>query len=141
MHEMKLEFQRIERENNAYRRETRDLGRQVQSLLREVETQRDPSFLDGELAVPNPEDEYDRTETDLVITKQLIVFRSVRELQEQNQRLVRLTRELSKRMETEEAESKRLKEESETGSMAVEEARKAIEMLREEVKSGKIKYV
>ena len=76
-----------------------DLSRQVVSLVREIGI-RDEPFLaqyqhldDAEMEQPEGDD------IDSVITRNLIVFRSIPELQAQNQQLIKVVRELGKQLE------------------------------------------
>lgn len=100
-----------ERENGVLRQQLRDLSTQIQVLLVEIE-HRDSSaeplsaaqnqvfekIIRGELSDEN------ETDTDRLISQRLTVFRSVRELQEQNQKLLKATRELGAKMEKDEEE-------------------------------------
>jgi nucleoprotein TPR len=76
-----------------------DLSRQVVSLVREIGVRDEPSLVqyqhldDAEMEQPEGDD------IDSVITRNLIVFRSIPELQAQNQQLIKVVRELGKQLE------------------------------------------
>ncbi|KAK9764735.1 Protein mlp1 [Basidiobolus ranarum] len=137
LEDAKLTSERFERENLSLRQENRDLGRQVQALLREVERSKGMSDSFFNSSSNNIDEDTDHLDTDSVISEQLTTFRSISELQQQNQRLLRITRELGERMEREEAERKEsdIQQESE----AVQEAHKLIEILRDELKLTRTK--
>ena len=103
----------LTREGDVLRQQLRDLSSQVKILLMEINT-RNAGFepftqeertrleslamgdLDGELA-------QGLTDTDRFINQHLSTFRGIADLQEQNQKLLRVTRELGEKMEGEEA--------------------------------------
>nr|XP_031858524.1 uncharacterized protein CI109_006047 [Kwoniella shandongensis]KAA5525596.1 hypothetical protein CI109_006047 [Kwoniella shandongensis] len=70
-----------------------DLSRQVQNLLRQIAIKDDPSLasvtLDGSATVQEGD----------IITDHLLEFRSIRSLQEQNQKLLKLTRSLMSKLD------------------------------------------
>ena len=72
-----------------------DLGRQVQVLLRQIAVMNDPSLantpIDGEATV-----------TDDIVSDHLVEFRSIRSLQEQNVKLLRLSRGLIDKLDKQE---------------------------------------
>jgi len=74
-----------------------DLSRQVHGLLRQIALRDDPSFaevtMDGTATVDGDGD---------VITDRLLEFKSIRSLQEQNQKLVKLTRGLMAKLDARE---------------------------------------
>lgn len=102
-----------EQESHLRHQQLQDLSNQVQVLLVEIENrdteteQLTPAqnrlyeqIIRGELAEGE-------TDTDRLISKRLVVFRSVKELQEQNESLLTAIRELGGRMEREEEERRR----------------------------------
>ncbi|CAE6498266.1 unnamed protein product [Rhizoctonia solani] len=107
-----------------------DFSRQVVVLTREVAIRDDPSLASEEFTVSDEMDE-DATATDELITSELVLFRSLPELQAQNARLLRMTRELGARLEKEVANS------SEGGNLdaALLEAGEVVERLEKEVES------
>ncbi|CAE6518386.1 unnamed protein product [Rhizoctonia solani] len=127
----------IEADRNTSKREVEvlqtqlaDLSRQVLVLTREVAIRDDPSLADEEFSVPTDMDE-DVTATDELITSELVLFRSLPELQAQNSRLLRMTRELGARLEKEVANSN----EGENLDAALREAGEVVERLEKEVES------
>ncbi|ORX83254.1 hypothetical protein K493DRAFT_361138 [Basidiobolus meristosporus CBS 931.73] len=137
LEDAKLAAERFERENVALQVENHDLGRQVQALLREIERQKGMSdgFFEGGVSSLNIHS--DLLDTSTVISEQLTTFRSISELQQQNQRLLRITRELADRMEREEAE--RRETDAHQENETVQEAQKLIEILRDELKQTRAK--
>ncbi|XP_014665092.1 PREDICTED: nucleoprotein TPR-like [Priapulus caudatus] len=92
----------LERDSARMRQQVADLGQQVQLLLKEVEEARG-----GRVSVRNESDICDAeiSSSSQLISERLVTFRSIGELQEQNQQLLAVVRELS---EKQEAEEKRL---------------------------------
>ncbi|KAJ1309970.1 hypothetical protein OPQ81_006728 [Rhizoctonia solani] len=107
-----------------------DLSRQVVVLTREIAIRDDPSLAEEEFSVSNDMDE-DVTATDELITSELVLFRTLPELQAQNARLLRMTRELGARLEKEVANSNG----GENLDAALHEAGEVIERLEKEVES------
>ncbi|KAG9102295.1 hypothetical protein FRC06_002140 [Ceratobasidium sp. 370] len=127
----------LEGERDACRREVdvlqqqlADLSRQVVVLTREVAIRDDPSLADEEFTNGNEMDE-DTTATDALITSELVLFRTLPELQAQNARLLRMTRELGARLEKEVANSST----GENLDAALREASEVVERLEREVES------
>ncbi|XP_077991395.1 nucleoprotein TPR-like [Glandiceps talaboti] len=88
------------RENNRLRQQTADLGQQVRILLKEVETARS-----GHVSRVHSESNLsssDVSSSSQIITEKLVPFRNIEELQEQNQQLLGVVRELSEKKEEEE---------------------------------------
>lgn len=91
------------RENERLQQEVVDLSKQVVFLLKEVEEAR-AGFADGPRHVT--ESSLDITRSSEVISQELVTFSSIEELQNQNQKLRMLVRELSsKREEVEQLQS------------------------------------
>ena len=109
-----------------------DLGRQVQTLLKEIARRQDPTLpSDEELeaeAGGTPADNIDE-----VITNHLVLFRSLPALQAQNQKLLGIVREMGAKMEAEEREYRETLE-KEQGE-AVREAHEAITALQEQLEA------
>lgn len=82
------------RENQRLKKELQDLGRQVCHLLREVEQSRA-----GSSSTSTDQDLSDSTSSADIITKRLVTFSDISELQTNNQRLLALVRELSSKQE------------------------------------------
>ncbi|PBK97398.1 hypothetical protein ARMGADRAFT_637587 [Armillaria gallica] len=89
-----------QRENALLEKQRDDLGRQVQNLLREIGRRDDPTLpAEEEISLAQQE-----SDVDVLITNNLVLFRSINGLQEQNQKLLAITRELAKKLEDEEKE-------------------------------------
>ncbi|SPO39742.1 uncharacterized protein PSFLO_05223 [Pseudozyma flocculosa] len=140
----KLEAERLERENGLLSQQLGDFGRQVRELIKEIIVRDDPSAAarledDGTLlseledAAPIPEHDGVESDTQAVITAQLVTFRSLSELCAQNARLLQVTRQLGAKMEEQERESQAKLAEDE--NQAVGAARDLIVRLEEEVRS------
>ncbi|CCM06215.1 uncharacterized protein FIBRA_08460 [Fibroporia radiculosa] len=122
------------KENDLLQKQLDDLGRQLRVLLKEVGRLHDSS-------IP-PDDELDLDENtrpaeniEAVITNNLVLFRSIPQLQEQNQKLLKIVRELGSKMESEEKEYRDALEKEQ--SEAVREAHEAIKQLQEQLESHK----
>jgi nucleoprotein TPR len=127
-----LQYKDSSRENAMISQQVRDLSRQVQQLL--IQNQ-----LDADAEAPlNPKehaalqqflngDGDEGSDTDKLISKRLVLFKDIIELQRQNENLLKVTRQLGQKMEHEEAEAKKRYENLE--SAAVEDAKKAIKSL------------
>jgi nucleoprotein TPR len=123
--------------------ESRDLGRQVQHLLRELQERE--MGLNGDLTederrvMQEMNDAYeaglDYTDTDKIISQRLIIFHNIVELQQQNQNLLRVTRQLGEKMEQDEREYQSKVENLE--SEALDKATQVINQLRDELKSSR----
>ncbi|KAG8987496.1 hypothetical protein FRB90_003320, partial [Tulasnella sp. 427] len=120
-------------ENTQLERQLSDLGRQVRHLLREIEIRENPALEAEAYEEPVGATVPDLTDTDRIITDQLTLFRSVNEMQLQNQRLLRVVRETSTRMESMEKEAREAAEAVE--SDAVRRAKLAMEGLHAKIKS------
>jgi nucleoprotein TPR len=122
--ELSQRFQKSERENSLLQQQLEDLGRQVQALLREVARRDDPSIpSDEEIEKVAPAENVDG-----LITNNLVLFKSIPALQEQNQKLLKITREMGMRMEAEEKEYKDALERDQLE--AIREAHEAIQALQ-----------
>ncbi|KAF9468626.1 hypothetical protein BDZ94DRAFT_685796 [Collybia nuda] len=121
------------RENELLQKQLADLGRQVQSLLREISRRDDPTIPSDEDLENVPVAPAEDTET--IITNNLVLFKSISGLQEQNQKLLKIVRELGKKMESEEKDYKEAME-KEQGE-AVREAHEAIQDLAAQLERQK----
>jgi len=123
--------------------ELRDLSLQIRLLLSEVEYLssgdepfstadriRFQQYAKGEL---NHDPSVDETPTDRIITERLLHFKNIKELQAQNENLLKITRDLAAQMENEE----RKKEEELAGrqNQEVEELKKVLDRYRDELKA------
>ncbi|TFK24987.1 hypothetical protein FA15DRAFT_384092 [Coprinopsis marcescibilis] len=109
-------------ENGLLQQQLSDLGRQIQTLLREIARRDDPTIpIDEELEnVPLAQ----ANDVNAIITNNLVLFRNIESLQQQNQRLLRITRELGEKMESEEREYKAAMEQEQ--GEAIREAHEAM---------------
>ncbi|ADV25676.1 nucleoprotein TPR [Cryptococcus gattii E566] len=105
-----------------------DLSRQVKTLLRQISIKDDPSLasvaVDGDAEVSPTGD---------IITDHLIEFRSIRSLQEQNQRLLKITRSLMKKLDEREIARAEGEEEDEVTGRTLDEATEMIKKLHKDV--------
>ncbi|PIL22755.1 transporter [Ganoderma sinense ZZ0214-1] len=127
-------LQKSLRENELLEKQLGDLSRQLRTLLKELGRHQDPSLpSDEELehdAMSRPAENIEA-----VITNNLVLFRSIPQLQEQNQKLLKIVRELGSKLESEEKEYKEALE-REQGE-AVREAHEAIKQLQSQLESQK----
>ena len=120
------------RENDLLQKQLNDLARQVQALLKEVGRKHDASLpSDDELEQDDAARPAENIED--VITNHLVLFRSIPALQAQNQKLLRIVRELGAKMEAEEREYKDTLEREQ--NEAVREAHDAIRELQGRLES------
>ncbi|KAJ8098206.1 hypothetical protein POJ06DRAFT_200750 [Lipomyces tetrasporus] len=133
-----------ERDNKIYRQQVHDLSRQVQQVLFELQSQiSGPSPLSAaeqaELRrlIADASSTEQLSDTDALISERLVTFKNTIELQQQNQNLLRVTRELGDRLEREEAETRRKMEDLEAA--AVREKQAKIEELETEIKRTQTK--
>ncbi|KAL8752933.1 MAG: hypothetical protein Q9184_005575 [Pyrenodesmia sp. 2 TL-2023] len=98
------------KENEVLRQQLRDLSTQIKLLLFEIDRrERGMSNFTAdqqsqlEQLARGETDSADVTDTDRFIAAELVMFRSIAELQEQNEKMLKLTRELGGQMEREEA--------------------------------------
>ncbi|KAI9814620.1 MAG: hypothetical protein M1827_003176 [Pycnora praestabilis] len=133
----------LTREGEVLRQQLRDLSSQVKILLMEVHT-RDEGI--GALsAVQQLEMERiargemedgaldGMTDTDRFISQHLTTFKNIRELQDQNTKLLRVTRELGDKMEGEEARAKQTQQAQDREEL--ESLRGRVERYKDELKS------
>ncbi|KAF5333006.1 hypothetical protein D9758_015176 [Tetrapyrgos nigripes] len=119
------------RENELLQKQLDDLGRQVRNLLKEITRRDDPNLpSDEEMEnVPSAED------VETVITNHLVLFKSIDGLQEQNQKLLKIVRELAQKLESEEKEYRETME-KEQGE-AIREALEAMQELEAKMERQK----
>ncbi|OMH81205.1 Nucleoporin [Zancudomyces culisetae] len=138
------------KENREMKQENKDLARQVRRLVREIEEAKQGRMIDsGEQTNTDSETETEmevgtegrgegerERERDVVmqvINKKLITFKDITELQTQNQRLIRATRELAERIQQQQEENMQKWEEDE--AQAIKTAQQTIEKLTEKIRS------
>jgi uncharacterized membrane protein YgaE (UPF0421/DUF939 family) len=100
-----------------------DLGRQVQALLKEIARRQDPTLPSDE-ELEADESNAPAENIDEVITNHLVLFRNIKALQAQNQKLLGIVREMGAKMEAEEREYREALEKEQ--SEAVREAHEAV---------------
>lgn len=102
LRETNTQYTRIEeavtRENARYKKEVADLSRQVCHLLQEIENSRV-----GSSSTSTDMDLSDSVSSADIITKKLVTFNDISELQKNNQKLLALVREFTERQEEVEA--------------------------------------
>lgn len=103
---------------------TNDLSRQVQNLLRQLAIRDDPSLANTPLDAPNGVDA-----TEDVITERFTEFKSLRNLQEQNVKLLKLTRVLIGRLEQRDIKRTMAEDDEVDTVHSLEEAAETIEKL------------
>ncbi|KAH9490602.1 hypothetical protein Btru_033804, partial [Bulinus truncatus] len=101
--DMRRRYGHVQRECSKYQQTANDLSKQVHHLLKEVEE------LKGGRVVRDDMDVSDVSSSEVssssnIISEKLVTFRSIEELQQQNQRLIEVCRELSEKKELEENE-------------------------------------
>ncbi|EJD40459.1 hypothetical protein AURDEDRAFT_39128, partial [Auricularia subglabra TFB-10046 SS5] len=121
------------REQDLLRQQLKDVGRQVQALLREQTLRENPGLALAEL--DEPAAGAGASDTERLILEQLVLFKSIPELQEQNARLLAITRDLGARMERQEAEQ-RAREEAEDSAL-LREAERLVAQVQAEVEEAR----
>ena len=129
------------KEGEVLRQQLRDLSSQVKVLLMEVHLRGQgldelsperhlqlERLAQGQL---NEDQVDDTTDTDRFISQNLVTFKNIAELEEQNCKLVKVTRELGERMEREEA----LRKESTATAQGLEDLKQKYDRCRDEIKS------
>ena len=129
------------KEGEALRQQLRDLSSQIKVLLMEIHL-RNQGFEDlsperhlqlQRLAQGQVDEEEldDATDTNRFISQNLVTFKNVAELQEQNSKLVKVTRELGEKMEHEEA----LRKQSSEAAQSREELQQKYDRCKDEIKA------
>ncbi|KAI9846233.1 MAG: hypothetical protein M1837_004222 [Sclerophora amabilis] len=132
-----------QRESDILRQQLRDLSAQIKVLLTEVHA-RDEGLdaLDandqmqierlarGEL---NADDLEDMSDTGRLISQRLTIFKNIEQLQEQNQNLLRITRDLGEKMEGEEALKKQNQQAQDREEL--QKLREKVDKYKDEMKS------
>ena len=129
--------QRLEKticENGDLEGQLRDLALQVQTLTKQLARIQDPSIpSDEELeADPSTAPPINMEE---VITNNLVRFRSIQGLQQQNQKLLQIVRDLGAKMEAEEKEYRESLQQEQTE--AILEAHQALQKMQEDLENQK----
>ena len=122
------------RENELLESQLSDLALQVQTLTKELARIQDPSIPSDEELEADPSTA-PSTNMEEVITNNLVRFRSINGLQEQNQRLLKIVRDLGAKMEAEEKDyCDSLQQEQ---VEAVLEAHQALQKMQEDLENTK----
>lgn len=129
------------RESDLLRQQLRDLSSQVKILLLELHGRQEgqDGFSSEErlklenLARGNLDDSPGVTDSDRFISAQLATFKNISELQEQNTKLLKITRELSQKLEDDEAQQK--KSQAFQNQEDLQNLRQKYERCRDEVKA------
>ena len=115
-------------EVSALRTTIDDLSRQVQSLTRQIAIRDDPALasitMDGSAVV---------SETGDIVTDHLLEFRSIRALQEQNQKLLKLTRGLMAKLEQREIQRTTADQEDVDTGSSLDQAAEMIKKLHSQL--------
>ena len=146
--DLKVRISKMEHESKVISQENRDLARQLQCLLRQMEnTGPELSSIRSleSTSLKRIIDKNDEgvsldvmeSDSDALISEKLVVFRNIEELQNQNQILRRTVRNLSKKMEDFENEQSRQRDEQISKEM--DEASKAIQTLQEQLRVQSLK--
>lgn len=122
------------RENELLESQLNDLGLQVRTLTKELARIQDPSIPSDEELEADPSTE-PATNMEEVITNNLVRFRSIQGLQEQNQRLLKIVRDLGAKMEAEEKEYRENLQQEQ--AEAVLEAHQALQKMQEDLENQK----
>lgn len=125
------------RENELLESQLNDLGLQVQTLTKELTRIQDPSIPSDEELEADPLTA-PATNMEEVITNNLVRFRSIQGLQEQNQKLLKIVRDLGAKMEAEEKEYRESLQQEQ--AEAVLEAHQALQKMQEGLENQKRSY-
>jgi nucleoprotein TPR len=132
---------KMHKENELLQTQLNDLGRQIQTLLKELARAKDP-MLPTDEELERDEETQAPSNIDEVITNELVLFRSIPDLQARNQQLLQLVRQLGNQMESEEKEYRAEMEKEQAD--AIREAHDAIQelqaQLETEKKAGEVRY-
>lgn len=139
----RLDLARLSSDNALLSSQLRDLGRQVRTLMRSLAAYEYAGIAERSVGEEEEEEERIRRRADeegstnAVVEAHLVTFRTLDELQVQNQKLLRITREMGAQMEKgeEDAEGRRKGVEN----AAVEEAHELILRLKDEIESQRAK--
>ncbi|KAI9885371.1 MAG: hypothetical protein M1823_002843 [Watsoniomyces obsoletus] len=136
-------MQAMQHEANILRQQLRDLSLQIQILITEVQARDEghralnaverTQMLQVVQSGMSDEALDGMTDTGRIITKRLTIFKNVRQLQEQNMQLLRVTRELGEKMEGEEAMKKQGEQVKDLAEL--KDLRNRIEQYKDEMKS------
>lgn len=138
------DIERRETEHGLDKLQIRDMGRQIRRLLR-VMASRDFAGIDARSSGAREDDEdeeailrraEERDDTDAVVSAHLVTFSTVDELQAQNAKLLRITRELGARLEADERDADARRTASE--QQALEHAHELVVRLKDELANARL---
>ena len=132
--ETSQKLKKTARENQLLESQLNDLGLQVRTLTKELARIQDPSIPSDEELEADPSTA-PATNMEEVITNNLVRFRSIQGLQEQNQRLLKIVRDLGAKMEAEEKEYRENLQQEQ--AEAVLEAHQALQKMQEDLENQK----
>ena len=122
------------KENEVLNQQLNDLGRQIRVLLKELGRRQDPMLpsdaeIEADTTIQAP------ATIEEVITSELVLFKSIPQLQEQNMKLLKIVRELGKKMEDEEKEYREQLDAEQQA--ALQEAYAAVKELQDQLETQK----
>ncbi|KAI9594712.1 hypothetical protein BDF19DRAFT_107293 [Syncephalis fuscata] len=132
----RLHQERVDRENIALKKESERLALQVQTLIAKQQGVPPSEIAMASFGSPSRHTT-SGTEVEQIITSQLTTFRNIQELQQQNQRLLKVTQDLASRLEQE--ENRRRQHHSELESEAIAEAQQLIQELRDRLQTAHLR--
>ncbi|KAF8582854.1 hypothetical protein K439DRAFT_123735 [Ramaria rubella] len=124
-------FVTSQKEKELLETQLKDLGRQVQALLREISIQQNSSFADVEQEDDPPSDSVQGI--DALISNQLVVFKHLSSFQEQYTKHLKVIRDLGDKLEK--VTSDQYEEQSRLETQALEEAEAAVVALQDELEN------
>lgn len=134
---LRLDVERLSTDNTILNQQLSDLGRQVRVLARALAVKENPSLGDANEGEEEEEAIMRRAEqlgdTDSVVSAHLVTFSSINELQAQNQKLLKITRQMGRQLEQGEQDAIARRDDEE--NKAVAEAHELILQLKEEIES------
>lgn len=139
-----LNLDRLSQDNTILVAQLRDLGRQVRALARAI-AKKEVEGIESRSGNDDADEEEEEirkrakesNDTDAVVSAHLVTFSTINELQVQNQKLLRITREMGAQMES--GEEAILAKRKGDENSAVIEAHQLILRLKEEVESQRTK--
>lgn len=134
---LRLDVERLSTDNTILTQQLSDLGRQVRVLSRTLAAKENPSLGDA-LEGDEEEDAIMRRaeelgDTDSVVSAHLVTFSTINELQAQNQKLLKITRQMGRQLEQGEQDAIARRDDEE--NKAIAEAHELILQLKDEVES------
>ncbi|EPQ51089.1 hypothetical protein GLOTRDRAFT_66309 [Gloeophyllum trabeum ATCC 11539] len=125
-------LRKVVQENGLLQTQLKDLGDQVQNLLEVIARKEDPLL---EAKTREKRDTVPAANIEEVITDNLVLFDNIGALQEQNMKLLKITRELGQKLEDEERDYRAIMEQEQLE--AIKEAHDAIQELQDQLDNQK----